>query len=445
MNNFSYKAISKMSLGSLQGETTVPGDKSISHRAIMLSSLAEGTSLITGLLESEDVLATINAFRAMGVRISKEGDGCYKVQGVGLNGLKKPQESLDMGNAGTAMRLMAGILSAQEFDTKLIGDDSLSKRPMGRIIEPLSKLGAKITAEAGGRPPLRIIGNPNIGGGNFRPKVASAQVKSAILLAGLWADDPVSVYEAIPTRDYTEKMLQDLGADIEITKDSQGGKTVTLRAGNVLRAKDINVASDISSAAFLLVAAAITPKSDLTIKNVGLHPTRDGIIRSLIKMGADITIAHHMDGQMGDIHIRYAPLTGTHIPQEWAASQIDEYPILAIAAAYATGETFMEGVGELRVKESDRLSGTTVGLKACGVQTEEGEDWFKVVGDGQRIVGGGKIQTHLDHRMAMAFLVAGIGAKEPIEIDDIRPIETSFPHFVDIMNAIGANIIGKNN
>ncbi|MFV0321983.1 MAG: 3-phosphoshikimate 1-carboxyvinyltransferase [Alphaproteobacteria bacterium] len=421
----------------------VPGDKSISHRAIMLASLAQGTSYVSGLLESEDVMATINAFKAMGVIIEKQPDNRYCIEGVGLNGLKAPQNILDMGNAGTAMRLIAGILSAQKFNATLVGDDSLNKRPMGRIIEPLSQQGAKIEATGNGLPPLTIYGGQAIKGGYFSPKVASAQVKSAILLAGLWGENPTIVHEPIPTRDYTEKMLKDLGANIEIIQDDNGGKTVKLIPGNPLVAQDIIVPGDISSAAFPLVAAAIVPGSDLTIQNVGMHPTRDGIIRSLQKMGANITLNYKNNNQIADIHIVYTPLKATEIPGVWAASQIDEYPALAVAAANAAGETLMTNIGELRVKESDRLDGIAQGLKACGVTLEEGEDWLRITGTSKRIEGGAEIKTHLDHRMAMSFIIAAMNANNPIEIDDMRPIETSFPNFVQLMEQIGGNIVGK--
>lgn len=425
------------------GSIFVPGDKSISHRAIMLASLAKGTSYVSGLLESEDVVATINAFKAMGVEIEKQADNRYRIEGVGLNGLKSPTKILDMGNAGTAMRLIAGILCAQKFDAILIGDDSLNKRPMGRIIEPLSVQGAKIEATDNGLPPLTIYGGQKINGGYFSPKVASAQVKSAILLAGLWADDPTIIYEPIPTRDYTEKMLKNLGANITITTDEEGGKTVKLTPGNVLKAQDIIVPGDISSAAFPLVAAAIVPGSELTIQNVGMHATRDGIIRSLQKMGANITLNYKQNNEIADIHMAYRPLKATEIPGNWAASQIDEYPILAVAAANAQGETLMTNIGELRVKESDRLDGIAQGLIACGVSLTEGDDWLKINGTNERIEGGAKVKTHLDHRMAMSFIIAAMHANNPIEIDDIRPIETSFPNFIRLMAQIGGNIVGK--
>lgn len=427
----------------ISGHITVPGDKSVSHRAIMLASIAEGASLITGLLEGEDVMATISAFRAMGVEISKKAQGQYEVKGVGLYGLKPPSEILDMGNSGTSMRLIAGLLAGQNFDATLTGDASLQKRPMQRIMEPLTKQGAFIEAKDDNFPPLTIKGIGQTKGGVFKPKQASAQVKSAILLAGLYASQPTIIHESIPTRDYTEKMLQYLGADISIKKDGKGGNIITLTPGKRLKAKDIVVPGDISSAAFPMVAAAIVPHSDLTIKSVGLHPTRDGIIRSLQKMGAHITINQITEtaiGQIGDIRICYHPLKGVEITEDVAASQIDEYPILAIAAANALGETEMRGLGELRVKESDRLSGIAKGLKANKIAVEEGDDWIKIQGNGQAIVGGGYVKAQLDHRMAMAFLIAGSYAQNPISVDDISPIETSFPHFIKLMNEIGANI-----
>lgn len=427
----------------ISGHITVPGDKSVSHRAIMLASIAEGASLITGLLEGEDVMATISAFRAMGVKITKKATGQYEVEGVGLYGLKPPSEILDMGNSGTSMRLIAGLLAGQDFEAILTGDASLQKRPMQRIIDPLAEQGAVIEARDDNYPPFTIKGVGQTKGGVFRPKVASAQVKSAILLAGLFADKPTIIHETTPTRDYTEKMLQNLGADIRIEKDGKGGHIITLTPGKILKAKDITVPGDISSAAFPMVAAAIVPGSDLTINSVGLHPTRDGIIRSLQKMGADITVSNRTEtavGQIGDIHIRYNPLKGAVITKDMAASQIDEYPILAIAAANALGETEMRGLGELRVKESDRLSGIAKGLKANKIAVEEGDDWIKIQGNGQAIVGGGYVKAQLDHRMAMAFLIAGSYAQNPISVDDISPIETSFPHFIKLMNEVGANI-----
>ncbi len=426
----------------LSGEITLPGDKSVSHRAIMLSAIAQGESRITGLLESEDVKATIAAFSAMGVNITAQ-QGAYIVQGVGLKGLKAPKNILDMGNSGTSMRLIAGLLAGQDFEASLTGDASLQKRPMERIITPLRQQGAVITAKDDNYPPLRIKGNGQSHGGEFSPAIASAQVKSAILLAGLYAKVPTIIHEHTPTRDYTEKMLQNLGADIQIQPDGLGGNIITLNPTPILKAKDIAIAGDISSAAFPMVAAAIVPGSDVILKNIGLHATRNGIIYSLQKMGADITISNLKDtsfGQMGDIRIKYRPLQAAVIKAEAAASQIDEYPILAIAAACSNGETIMEGLKELRVKESDRLSGIVQGLRANHVEVEEGDDWIKIYGQGKAIFGGGFVKTHLDHRMAMAFLIAGAYAENPITVDDASPIETSFPGFMDLMNGLGTNI-----
>ncbi len=441
--NRKQPALSSLS-SKISGSITVPGDKSVSHRAIMLSSIAKGVSLVSGLLESEDVMATINAFRAMGVNIIKKGPSLYEVEGVGLHGLKKPTHILDMGNSGTSMRLIAGLLCGQKFETTLTGDASLQKRPMQRIIEPLSKQGVVIKAKDENYPPLTVQGIGYTKGGIFRPKVASAQVKSAILLAGLYARQPTVIYEPIPTRDYTEKMLQNLGADIRIESDGNKGHIITLTSGESLKAKNITVPGDISSAAFPMVAAAIVPKSDLTITNVGLHPARNGIIRSLQKMSARIKITNILQtamGEIGDIHISYTPLKGAFISKKMTASQIDEYPILAIAAACGEGETFMEGLEELKVKESDRLSGIVEGLKANKVKVKKGNDWVKIQGEGQAIYGGGFVETHLDHRMAMAFLIAGTYAQKPIIVDDVSPIETSFPHFIRLMNKIGMNVV----
>ncbi len=421
--------------GTLRGRLRVPGDKSISHRAIMLASLAEGQTHISGLLQGEDVLATLAAFRHMGVKATGPENGKLTITGVGLHGLQPPTAPLDMGNSGTAMRLMAGILAGQSFDSELTGDASLSKRPMNRVARPLTEMSARIDTEEGGRPPLKIRGGANLKGIRFQMPVASAQVKSAVLLAGLYADGETIVVEPGPTRDHTERMLR--GFDYKVLKD---GAESRLRGGGTLTACDIDVPADISSAAFFMVGASIAPDSELLLQHVGINPTRIGIVNILKKMGADITIENErvVGGEpVADLRVRSAPLKGIHIPEDQVPLAIDEFPVLFIAAACATGTTVLTGARELRVKESDRIAVMAEGLKKLGVTLQETEDGIIIEGGS---INGGEVDSHDDHRIAMAFAIAGLRANEPITIRDCRNVSTSFPNFVSLAQKAGLKI-----
>ncbi|RMH19317.1 MAG: 3-phosphoshikimate 1-carboxyvinyltransferase [Gammaproteobacteria bacterium] len=417
--------------GSLSGHIRVPGDKSISHRAIMLGALSEGQTTIRGLLEGDDVLATVNAFRSMGVEISRYEDGVYVVQGVGLNGLVDPRKYLDMGNSGTSMRLLCGILAAQKFDSVLTGDVSLSRRPMRRVTEPLQKMGAIIETENDGTPPLKISGGQILRPIEYCLPMASAQVKSAILLAGLYTDGGVVVHEPAPTRDHTERMLRGFGCQIE----AHDG---TIRLGHVsLGGQDIDVPSDISSAAFFIVAGLITPGSDFVIEHVGLNPTRTGILDILRMMGADIKIENHNEvgGEpVGDIRVKYSTLEGVDVPVDLVPLAIDEFPILCIAAATAQGMTRIRGAEELRHKESDRIAAMAEGLDTLGVQVETRKDGMDIIG-GE--LNGGTVDSHHDHRIAMSFIVAGLAAKNTVLVRGCDNIATSFPNFLDIVRSQG--------
>ena len=425
----------------LSGAITVPGDKSISHRALMFGALAIGRTEIRGLLEGEDVLATAAALRAMGADIVREADGHWRVDGVGLGGLAEPADIIDLGNSGTAARLLLGILATHPFTAFVTGDASLRSRPMRRVIEPLSCFGARFTTREGGRLPLAVTGAADPVPQIYRLPVPSAQVKSAVLVAGLNTPGETTVIEPQATRDHTERMLGHFGARLTIEPDPDGGKRITVEGHPELTAAPITVPGDPSSAAFPLVAALIVPGSEVTIGNVGLNPTRAGLIASLREMGADITLQNQRTegGEpVADLQVRASPLTGADIPPERAPTMIDEYPILAVAASCAKGRTIMRGLAELRVKESDRLTAIATGLAACGVRiTVEGDDLI-VDGSGNFPAGGARIATQLDHRIAMAFLVMGLAANQPVAIDDSRPIATSFPDFVPLMARLGA-------
>jgi 3-phosphoshikimate 1-carboxyvinyltransferase len=416
----------------LHGELRVPGDKSVSHRAVMLSALADGTSRIEGFLEGEDTRATAAAFAAMGVRIEAPSAGVRVVHGVGLHGLQAPAAAIDCGNAGTGMRLLAGLLAAQRFDSTLTGDASLSRRPMGRVIEPLSRMGARIEAREGGVPPLRIHGNKVLQGIDYEVPVASAQVKSAILLAALYAEGETIVREPHPTRDYTERMLAALGWQV----DFEPG-LARLRGGMTLRAGDIVVPSDFSSAAFMLVAASLVPGSDLVLRGVGINPRRTGLLHALGLMGADIAVlgARHEGGEpVADLHVRHAPLHGIDVPPELVPDMIDEFPILFVAAAAAQGVTRVSGAAELRVKESDRIAAMAAGLRALGATVEETPDGAVIQGGP---LAGGAIDSHGDHRIAMSFVVAGQVASAPVRIADCANVATSFPGFMAMAQQAG--------
>lgn len=422
--------------GTITGEARVPGDKSMSHRSIMLGALAEGTTRVTGFLEGEDALATLGAFRAMGVEIERHGDGEVVVHGVGLHGLQAPKAPLDLGNAGTGMRLMAGLMAGQPFDTELTGDASLCSRPMGRVIDPLRLMGAHIDSEEGGRPPLRIRGGCALKGIHYDLPMASAQVKSCVLLAGLYSEGRTSVTEPAPTRDHTERMLRGFGYAVQ-----RENGVISLQGGGSLRACDIDVPADISSAAFFLVAASIAPGSDLLLTHVGINPTRTGVLNILSLMGADITLKNRREvgGEpVADIRVRYAPLRGIEIPAEQVPLAIDEFPVLFIAAACAEGRTVLRGAEELRVKESDRIAAMAEGLDTLGVPNEVLEDGIIIEGGGT--IGGGEIRTHMDHRIAMAFAIAALRAEGAISILDCDHVATSFPGFDALARGLGLQI-----
>ena len=426
----------------LSGTITVPGDKSISHRALMLGALAIGRTEIRGLLEGEDVLVTAAALRAMGADIARQAAGHWVVHGVGLGGLAEPADVIDLGNSGTAARLLLGLLATHPFTAFVTGDASLRSRPMRRVIEPLSRFGAQFLAREGSRLPLAVTGAADPVPQVYRLPVPSAQVKSAVLLAGLNTPGETTIVEPQATRDHTERMLGHFGATVRIEPEPDGGRRITVEGHPELVAAPITVPGDPSSAAFPLVAALIVPGSDVIIGNVGLNPTRAGLIASLREMGADITLQNRRTegGEpVADLHVRAGPLKGADIPPERAPSMIDEYPILAVAASCAKGRTIMRGLAELRVKESDRLTAIATGLAACGVRvTVEGDD-LTVEGAGNFPAGGTRIATQLDHRIAMAFLVLGLAANQPVAIDDARPIATSFPDFVPLMTRLGAH------
>lgn len=419
----------------LNGRVRVPGDKSISHRSVMLGSLAEGTTRVTGLLEGEDVLSTLGAFRAMGVHAEGPDNGRLVVHGVGLHGLQAPSRPLDMGNSGTAMRLMAGILAGQKFDSELIGDESLTKRPMKRVAEPLARMGAVIDTADGGRPPLRIRGGKQLHGIDYVMPMASAQVKSSLLLAGLYAEGSTSVTEPAPTRDHTERMLRGFGYAVE-TK----GARISLRGGGRLRACDIDVPSDISSATFFLVGASIAPGSDLLIEHVGVNPTRIGVLNILKLMGGNIELANarEVGGEpVADIRVRHARLRGIRIPEDQVPLAIDEFPALFIAAACADGETVLTGAHELRVKESDRIAVMAAGLKRLGVAAQETPDGIVIRGGA---IGGGEVDSHGDHRIAMSFAMAALRATGPVTVNDCKNVATSFPGFAELAARAGLGI-----
>lgn len=405
----------------LQGSLTIPGDKSVSHRSVMFAALADGTSHIEGFLEGEDTRATARIFSQLGVRIETPSPSQRIVHGVGIDGLKAPQAPLDCGNAGTGMRLLAGLLAGQAFDCTLIGDESLSGRPMRRVTGPLSQMGARIDTQDDGTPPLHVHGGQALHGIDFASPVASAQVKSAVLLAGLYAQGETSVTEPHPTRDYTERMLSAFGVDIAFSP----GKA-RLRGGQRLRATDIVVPADFSSAAFYLVAASIIPGSELRLKQVGLNPRRTGLLHALRLMGADISEenpAEQGGEPVADLVVRYAPLKGARIPEALVPDMIDEFPALFVAAAAAEGQTVVSGAAELRVKESDRLAAMATGLRALGMQVDETEDGATLHG-GVRL-GSGTIESHGDHRIAMAFAIAGQISDGEVRINDIANVATS--------------------
>jgi len=422
--------------GAVQGDIRVPGDKSISHRSIMLGALATGTTEITGFLEGEDSLATLQAFRDMGVAVEGPDHGRVRVHGVGMNGLQAPRGPLYLGNSGTAMRLFSGLLAAQSFDSELTGDESLSKRPMGRVADPLRLMGAKIDTAEGGRPPLKIHGGQPLKGIDYTLPMASAQVKSCLLLAGLYAEGKTSVTEPAPTRDHTERMLTGFGYSVQ-----REGATASLTGGGSLTAGAIDIPADISSAAFFLVAASIAPGSDLTLRHVGMNPTRVGVINILQQMGANIEVLteREVGGEpVADLRVTHSPLKGIDIPEDQVPLAIDEFPVLFIAAVAAEGRTVLRGAEELRVKESDRIQVMADGLQALGVTSKVTADGIEI--EGGQSLSGGTVDSHGDHRIAMAFAVASLLASGEIVINDCANVATSFPNFVDLGCGTGLKI-----
>ncbi len=425
--------------GALKGKIAVPGDKSISHRALLFASLAVGTSRIEGLLEGEDVLATAAALRAMGAVIDRQPDGTWQVDGVGVGGLLQPRGALDMGNSGTSTRLLMGLVASHPITATFVGDASLSARPMARVIEPLALMGADITASPGGRLPLMVRGLCPAIPISYTLPVASAQVKSAILLAGLNTPGITRVIEPIATRDHSERMLQGFGADLTV-EHSNVGRIISIRGETELRPQSIVVPGDPSSAAFFVVAATIVPGSNVLITNVGLNPTRTGLFEALTMMGADITRENPrtVGGEpVADLRVRHAALTGIEVPLHLTPSMIDEYPILFVAAAIAKGRTIARGAHELRLKESDRIAAMAAALGAIGVSVDEYEDGLAITGSGgAMLAGGATIATLLDHRIAMSMAVAGLVSNDPVVIDDLRPVATSFPGFFETLDGL---------
>ena len=423
--------------GPLTGRIRVPGDKSISHRSLMFGALAVGRSRISGLLEGEDVLATAAALRAMGAVIEKDGAD-WVVDGVGVGTLLQPEQALDMGNSGTSTRLLMGLVASHGITANFIGDASLSKRPMNRVIDPLATMGASFTSSPGGTLPLMMEGMQPAVPIRYRLPVASAQVKSAVLLAGLNTPGTTTVIEPVPTRDHTERMLRGFGVDVQV-EEKNSERVISLTGPCDLRPCDIVVPGDPSSAAFFAVAASIVPGSDLVIENVGLNPTRNGIFLVLDQMGASID---HLDERevggepVADLRVRHAPLRGIEVDPAIAPSMIDEFPVLFVAAALAEGMTVTSGLEELRVKESDRLSTMAAALTLAGAQVEESDDGLTIHGSGGSLLpGGGTVTTHLDHRIAMSMAIAGLASHDGVEVDSIEPISTSFPNFVALLES----------
>ncbi len=427
--------------GPLSGTIAVPGDKSISHRALMFGALAVGETRIEGLLEGEDVLATAAALRAMGADIVREGDGRWRVHGVGVGGLLQPQGALDMGNSGTSTRLLMGLLASHRITATFTGDASLSRRPMGRVIEPLSTMGAEFTTAPGGRLPLTMRGLCPAVPISYRLPVASAQVKSAILLAGLNAPGITEVIEPVPTRDHSERMLAGFGATLSVEVEADGTRRIRITGEAELRPQTISVPGDPSSAAFPMVAALIVPGSDVTIRHVGINATRAGLVALLQAMGGDITLLNTrtVGGEpVADLRVRASALLPVENAPADAPSMIDEFPVAFVAAAFASGRSVFRGLDELRVKESDRIATMAEGLRAIGARVEETEDGLIVEGTGgEPLPGGGPIATKLDHRIAMSFAVAGLNSRDGVLIDDMRPVATSFPTFMPMLDSLG--------
>lgn len=430
--------------GALSGTARIPGDKSISHRSLMFGGLAQGKTTIHGLLEGEDVINTANAMRAMGARIEKDAQGVWHCEGTGLGNLTSPAGTIEMGNSGTSTRLLMGLIGGHAIAARMDGDASLTKRPMARVMTPLESMGVKFESSEGGRLPLTIFGTKQPNAIEYRLPVASAQVKSAVMLAGLTANGTTRVIEDKPTRDHTENMLRGFGVDVEVEEIGNGAQAIHLRGGQTLTGTTVHVPSDPSSAAFPCVAAIINEGSEITLPAIGMNERRNGLYLTLKDMGADIEFNNariEAGERVADLVVRgIGPLTGIDVPESRVPSMIDEFPILAMAAACANGTTRMTGLEELRVKESDRLLMVAEGLKACGVNLEMGADWLTVHGNGKPPRGGAAVPTALDHRIAMSFLVLGTATDEPVAIDDAGPINTSFPDFFELMRRLGADM-----
>ena len=427
--------------GPLKGSTHVPGDKSISHRALMFSALARGRSTVHGLSGGGDVMSTAAAMRAMGATIVRNDDGSWDIDGVGTGCLLQPAEALDMGNSGTSTRLLMGLVASHPITATFIGDASLTKRPMNRVIEPLSRIGAEFTASPGGRLPLMVRGICPATPVSHSLKVASAQVKSALLLAGLNTPGTTRVFEPNPTRDHSERMLRHFVVDIRI-EERDGGRNILLQGEAELQARTVNVPGDPSSAAFLAAAALIVPGSDVLIERVSVNPLRAGLFELLRLMGGDIVIenAGEVDGEpVADIRVRHSKLQAVTVPQHLVPSMIDEFPIWFVVAAFAEGTSRADGLGELRVKESDRISAMAAGLAAIGVTAEESPEGLAIQGSGGApLAGGGTIASQLDHRIAMSFAIAGLHARRPVGVDDMAPVATSFPPFLLTLEALAS-------
>lgn len=434
--------------GPLAGTAHVPGDKSISHRALILGALSVGETRITGLLEGQDVLDTGRAMRAFGAEVTDHGDGDWSVHGVGVGGFAEPGQVIDCGNSGTGVRLIMGAMATSPIAATFTGDASLNARPMGRVTEPLALFGAQAVGRAGGRLPMTIVGAVDPVPVRYAVPVPSAQVKSSVLLAGLNAPGETVVIEREATRDHTERMLAGFGADLSV-EDTEAGRVITLTGQPELKPQTIAVPRDPSSAAFPVCAALLVEGSDVLVPNIGLNPTRAGLFYTLQEMGADLAFENMREegGEpVADLRARFSPnMEGIAVLPERAASMIDEYPVLSVVAAFARGRTEMRGVKELRVKECDRIDAMAQGLRAAGIAVEEGEDWWIVQGRGHGDVPGGvTVQSRLDHRIAMSFLVMGLSTENPIRVDDGGPIATSFPIFEDLMTGLGAGITRSN-
>ncbi|WP_417524247.1 3-phosphoshikimate 1-carboxyvinyltransferase [Marinovum sp.] len=430
--------------GPLSGTAEVPGDKSISHRSLILGAMAVGETVVTGLLEGEDVLDTAKAMRAFGAEITRDDDGTWHVHGVGVGGFAEPDQVIDCGNSGTGVRLIMGAAATTPIAVTYTGDASLNKRPMARVTDPLALFGTQAVGRSGGRLPMTLVGAENPVPVRYVVPVPSAQVKSAVLLAGLNVPGQTVVIEQEATRDHTERMLAGFGAEIT-TEVTDEGHVITLTGQPELQPQVIAVPRDPSSAAFPVCAALVTPGSDVLVPGIGLNPTRAGLFTTLREMGADLdyeNLREEGGEPVADLRAKYSPdMKGIDVPPERAASMIDEYPVLSVVAANATGVTRMTGVKELRVKESDRIEAMATGLRACGVTVEDGPDWWTVTGEGPGTVkGGATCASHLDHRIAMSFMVLGMSTKEPVRVDDGTPIATSFPIFEPLMAQLGADI-----